>query len=67
MGDGENTLYPSTIKTKIASSNYVHNGAQCDIMCQIDWAIGLPDIWADDILGVPSKVCWMKFTFKPLG
>lgn len=34
-----------------------------DLTCQHDWAMECPDTWSNIILGVPTRVIWIKFTF----
>ena len=33
-------------------------------LCQLDWAMGLADIWSNIILGVPERMFWMRLTFE---
>ena len=35
-----------------------------NFVCQLDWAIGYPDIWSNIILGVSVRVFLMRLTFE---
>lgn len=35
-----------------------------DLMCQLDWITGCPDIWSNIILSVAVRVFWMRLTFE---
>lgn len=49
-------------------SMHIKHGLQfsvvVDFACQLDWAMGCPDIDSDIILGVSVRGFWMKLTLE---
>ena len=53
------------VKVIVKGEEYYHHLTFCDnLMCQLTWATGCPDIWSHCFGYVREDVFWMRLTIK---